>query len=382
MRVLHIYKDYFPVLGGIENHIRVLAEAGVTRGHDVTVLATSLDRHTYHTEMNGVNLIKTARWINVSSAPISPPMFREAHQLGRNADIVHLHFPYPLGELAHLFSRSPAKTIITYHSDIVRQKTLRTIYQPFLWHILRKADRLIATSGRYIDTSPYLSQFKSKCRIIPLGTHVEQFTQVDVQRVKELRARLLGAAPTQLLLLSVGRLRYYKGLDDLIRALPAIPNAHYVIVGGGPLETEWQQLARTVGVADRITFAGEVGDVDLSLYYAACDLFVLPANARAEAFGTVIVEALAAGKPVISTEVGTGTSWVNVDGETGLVVPPHDPAALAAAVNQILTNTELRLRMGRAARVRAESEFTVEQMIDRVYAQYEELLKGQLRRVS
>jgi len=302
-------------------------------------------------------------------------MFRAAHQLGRSADIVHLHFPYPLGELAHLFSRSPAKTIITYHSDIVRQKTLRTVYQPFLWRILRKADRLIATSGRYIDTSPYLSQFKSKCRIIPLGTHVEQFSQVNPQRVTELRAQLLAAQPDQLLLLSVGRLRYYKGLDDLIRALPQIPNARYVIVGTGPMEAEWQQLARSVGVADRIAFAGEIADAELPLYYAACDLFVLPANARAEAFGTVIVEALAAGKPVISTEVGTGTSWVNVDGETGLVVPPHDPAALANAISQVLMNTKLRLRLGRAARTRAEAEFTVERMIDRVYAEYEDLLK-------
>ena len=375
MNILHIYKDYYPVLGGIENHVRVLAEAGVARGHEVTVLVTSLDRHTQRTELNGVKLIKTSRWINISSAPISPPMFLEARQVAGTADIIHLHFPYPLGEMARLFSGSTAKTIITYHSDIVRQKTLRTVYQPFLCRILRKADRIIATSGRYIDTSPYLSQFKSKCRIIPLGTNVELFTRVDPQRVKELRAQLLAARPDQLLLLSVGRLRYYKGLDDLIRALPAIPNARYVIVGTGPMEAAWQQLARSVGVADRITFAGEIADVDLPLYYAACDLFVLPANARAEAFGTVIVEALAAGKPVISTEVGTGTSWVNVDGETGLVVPPHDPAALASAVNGVLTNTELRMRMGHAARVRAETEFTVERMIDRVYAEYEQVLK-------
>jgi len=375
MNILHIYKDYYPVLGGIENHVRVLAEAGVARGHEVTVLVTSLDRHTQRTELNGVKLIKTSRWINISSAPISPPMFLEARQVAGTADIIHLHFPYPLGEMARLFSGSTAKTIITYHSDIVRQKTLRTVYQPFLWRILRKADRIIATSGRYIDTSPYLSQFKSKCRIIPLGTNVELFTRVDPQRVKELRAQLLAARPDQWLLLSVGRLRYYKGLDDLIRALPAIPNARYVIVGTGPMEAAWQQLARSVGVADRITFAGEIADVDLPLYYAACDLFVLPANARAEAFGTVIVEALAAGKPVISTEVGTGTSWVNVDGETGLVVPPHDPAALASAVNGVLTNTELRMRMGHAARVRAETEFTVERMIDRVYTEYEQVLK-------
>ena len=380
MNILHIYKDYYPVLGGIENHVRVLAEAGAARGHDVSVLVTSRDRHTRREVLNGVKLIKTARWVNVSSAPISPAMFFEARKLGRTADIIHLHFPYPPGEMARLLSGSRAKTIITYHSDIVRQKLLRTVYQPFLWRILRQADRIIATSGRYIDTSPYLSQFKTKCSIIPLGTDVAQFAQVKSQIVDDLRQSLQLYGSTaretpQFVLLSVGRLRYYKGLDDLIRALPQIPNAKYVIVGDGPMYDEWKQLARSVGVADRVFFAGEVSDVELPYYYAACDLFVLPANARAEAFGTVLVEALAAGKPVISTEVGTGTSWVNVHGQTGLVVPPHDPLVLAAAINQLLGDDQLRAQLGRAARTRADEEFTVERMIDRVYAEYERLLR-------
>jgi rhamnosyl/mannosyltransferase len=380
MNILHIYKDYYPVLGGIENHVRVLAEAGVARGHDVSVLVTSRDRHTRREELNGVQLIKTSRWINVSSAPISPAMFVEARKLARTADIIHLHFPYPLGELARLFSGARAKTIITYHSDIVRQKLLRTVYQPFLWRILRKAERIIATSGRYIDTSPYLSQFKGKCSIIPLGADVSQFAQLKPGLAADLRSRLLAHAAAaqdapQFVLLSVGRLRYYKGLDDLIRALPQIPHARYVIVGKGPMYAEWQQLARSVGVAERVLFAGEVSDLELPYYYAACDLFVLPANARAEAFGTVIVEALAAGKPVISTEVGTGTSWVNVHGETGLVVPPHDPPALAAAINELLSDDQRRAQLGRAAQIRAQEEFTVERMIDRVYAEYERLLR-------
>ena len=380
MNILHIYKDYYPILGGIENHVRVLAEAGAARGHDVTVLVTSRDRHTRREELNGVKLIKTSRWINISSAPISPAMFSEARKLGRAADIIHLHFPYPPGEMARLFSGSRAKTIITYHSDIVRQKLLRTVYQPFLWRILRQADRIIATSGRYIDTSPYLSPFKSKCSIIPLGTDVAQYTQVKPQTVADLRSSLLLFGSTsretpQFILLSVGRLRYYKGLDDLIRALPQIANAKYVIVGDGPLYDEWKQLARSMGVADRVFFAGEVSDLELPYYYAACDLFVLPANARAEAFGTVIVEALAAGKPVVSTEVGTGTSWVNIHGQTGLVVPPQDPSALAAAINRLLNDEQLREQMGHAAQARASEEFTVERMIDRVYAEYEHLLR-------
>jgi glycosyltransferase involved in cell wall biosynthesis len=373
MNILHIYKDYYPVLGGIENHLRILAEAGAARGHDVSVLVTSLDRHTRRETLNGVRLIKTARWLNVSSAPISPALFLEARRLRAWADIVHLHFPYPPGELAHLFSSSRAKTVITYHSDIVRQKALRMVYLPFLWCILRRADRLIATSGRYLETSPYLGRFTDKSVVIPLGTDVAQFASVDPARVAALRRQLL-APPDDRLLLSVGRLRYYKGLDDLIRALPHIPRARSVIVGDGPMLAEWQQLARSSGVAERVAFVGEVSDEDLPAYYAACDLFVLPANARAEAFGTVLVEALAAGKPVISTELGTGTSWVNVDGQTGLVVPPRDPAALAQAINTLLTNEDQRRRMGAAARARVQAEFSVERMIDRVLDVYHTLL--------
>jgi rhamnosyl/mannosyltransferase len=213
-----------------------------------------------------------------------------------------------------------------------------------------------------------------------LGTDVAQFAQTKPETVNDLRSSMqwygspAGETP-RFILLSVGRLRYYKGLDDLICALPQIPNAQYVIVGDGPMVDEWKQLARSVGVGDRVFFVGEVGDAELPYYYAACDLFVLPANARAEAFGTVLVEALAAGKPVISTEVGTGTSWVNVHGQTGLVVPPHDPPALAAAVNQLLSDDQLRQQMGHSAQIRAYEEFTVERMIDRVYAEYDRLLR-------
>ncbi|HZY45761.1 MAG TPA: glycosyltransferase [Anaerolineae bacterium] len=377
MRILHIYKDYFPVLGGIENHVRVLAEAGVQRGHEVTVLAASLDRSLQIETLNGVKLIKTPRWINISSAPMSPAMFRWAQKIGASAGIVHLHFPYPLGELAHLFSGSPAKTIITYHSDIVRQKFLRMIYRPFLWRILRKADRIIATSDRYRDTSPYISRFKEKCVTIPLGSDIDHFANVDPQKVLELRKQLIPdkERTTHSILLSVGRLRYYKGLDDLIRALPAIPDAITVIVGSGPMQAEWRQLVRSGGVANRVVFAGEVDDQELPLYYAASDLFVLPANARAEAFGTVIVEAMAAGRAVISTEIGTGTSWINVNGQTGLVVPPHAPDQLAAAINSLLNDPDRRKKYGQAAQVRAQADFSVNKMIDRVYDVYQSLIE-------
>ncbi len=373
MRILHIYKDYFPILGGIENHVRTLAEASARRGYDVTVLVTSLDRTTHSETLNDVKLIRTARWINVSSAPISPQMFTYARALGQKADIVHLHFPYPIGEMAHLFSGSRAKTIITYHSDIVRQKILAVPYRPFLWRILRRADRIIATSPRYLESSPFISRLRDNCSVVPLGVDVHRFATAEAAKVHALRAKLQ-KQPDNLLLLGVGRLRYYKGFDTLIRALCSLPSVECIIVGSGPMEDEWRKLATSLAVSDRVTFAGEIADADLPSYYHACDLFVLPSHGRAEAFGAVLVEAMAAGLPCVTTEVGTGTSWVVQDRVTGRVVPPRDADALAQAIDQILTDSDQRGRMGRAASERARIEFNEKVMIDRVLDVYASLL--------
>lgn len=373
MRILHIYKDYFPILGGIENHIRLLAEASAKRGHEVTALVTSLDRVTRSETLNAVKLVKTARWLNISSAPLSPAMFGRARTLGREADIVHLHFPYPLGEMAHLFSNTSAKTVITYHSDIVRQKFLLILYRPFLWRILRRADRIIATSPRYIDTSPFISRFREKCSVVPLGIDVNRFAHVDGVKVQALRTKLQ-KNPDSLLLLGLGRLRYYKGFDTMIRALQSLHSMQFVLVGSGPMENEWRQLAQSLGVSDRVTFAGEVSDADLASYYQAADLFVLPANARTEAFGAVLAEAMAAGLPCVTTEVGSGTSWVVQDGVTGTVVPPRDPRALAEAIERILGDGDTRSKMSHAAAQRARHKFDEQMMIERVLDIYRSLL--------
>ncbi|HLF28888.1 MAG TPA: glycosyltransferase [Anaerolineae bacterium] len=369
MNILHIYKDYFPVLGGIENHIRVLAEASAARGQQVTVLVTSLDRRTQIETLNGVSVIKTGRWLNISSAPISPAMFGWARRLGRLADIVHLHSPYPPGETLHLFSGSRAQTVITYHSDIVRQKTLRRVYRPLLWRVLARADRIIATSPRYIDTSPFLQRFRDKCTVAPLGVDLNRFAAADPARVASIRNQLTNQ-PTRHVILSVGKLRHYKGFDTLIEALPDLLDARLVIVGSGPLEDTLRECATLCSVADRVTFAGEVPDADLPAYYHAADLFVLPANARAEAFGAVLVEAMAAGLACVTTEVGTGTSWVVQDGVTGLVVPPRDPALLAQAIRSLLANADRRRQMGQAGIARARAQFDEQAMIERVHAVY------------
>ena len=367
MNVLHVYKDYYPVLGGIENHIRMLATGQARRGLKVTVLVTHPENGADDRVVEGVRLIRARRWATLSSAPLSPDLFRRVASL--RADVTHLHFPYPVGEVAHLLFGRSRRTVITYHSDIIRQRGLLRLYRPVLWRVLRRADRILATSPQYIRSSPYLQQIADKCEVVPLGVPLRTFAEADAAQVAALRADSSGP-----ILLFVGKLRYYKGLTYLMDALGQVPATLWV-VGSGPMEAEWRRHAAALPWAERIVFRGEVADALLPAFYRACDIFVLPASERSEAFGAVQVEAMAAGKPVVCTELGTGTSFVNEDGRTGLVVAPRDPGALAEALNRLLSDSALRRRMGEAGRARAQAEFSEDVMVQRVIGVYDTILR-------
>lgn len=370
MNILYIYKDYYPVVGGIENHIKMLAEALVRQGHQVTVLVTHPTARTHIEEINGVRVIKAGRLATISSAPISLSLFAWVRRL--EADIAHLHFPYPIGELAYLLAGHSRKMVITYHSDIVRQKYLLQVYKPFLYRLLARVDKITVSSPNYIQSSPYLRPVANKCVVIPHGTDLERFVETEAvrQRVEEIRRRY--AAP---LILFVGLLRYYKGVSFLIEAMPSI-EAKLLIVGQGPEGNQWQALSRKLGLEGKAIFLGRVSDEELVALYHACDVFVLPAIHRSESWGAVQVEAMACGKPVVCTELGTGTSFVNVHGQTGFVVPPRDSAALADAITTLLQNEPLRQELGRHARQRAMSEFSLPIMVERVLQLYNQVLSA------
>ncbi len=371
MNVLHIYKDYFPVLGGIENHVRVLAQAGVARGHEVTVLVANTARQTSIETINGVRVIRAARWMTLASTPISPALFVQAGRL--NADIAHLHFPHPPGEVANWLLHPARRTVISYHSDVVRQAGLLRLYTPLMKQVLKRADVIIVGSPP-MKNSMYLADQQAKVHIVPYGLPLARFaaqpTAAEFERVTARYPAVTASLPK---LLFVGRLRYYKGLNVLLDALPDL-QAQLLIAGSGPMLNAWQAYARLRGVADRVAWLGEVSDDDLPVLYHLAQLFVLPATHPSEAFGLVQVEAMASGIPTVCTELGTGTSWVTLDGQTGYVVPPNDPHSLAEAINQLLSDDQLRAQLGRAAQARAQAEFTVERMIGRVYAEYERLL--------
>lgn len=369
MHILHIYKDYYPVLGGIENYLRVLAEGLAARGHQVTVLVSNTGRRGETLCRPGLTVHKTGRLLHLASTPLSPALLWRAARM-QGVDLVHLQFPYPPADLAALAVPGRPPLLLTYHSDIVRQQGLLRLYGPLLRHTLGRAARIIATSPQYIASSPFLRRHADRCVVIPLSVDLDRFAHPDAARVAHLRAAYPGP-----LLLFVGRLRYYKGLHYLLQALPLLRSAaRLLLVGQGPEAPHLHKLAAQLGIRDRVVFLGDVGDAALPALYHAADVFVLPSHLRSEAFGIVQVEAQAAGLPIVCCELGTGTSYVTQHGRTGLVVPPADPPALARAIDLLLANPELARRMAMAGRARAEAEFSQQRMIERTEQLYREVL--------
>ncbi len=363
MHILHIYKDYAPVLGGIENHIRTLAELEAAAGHRVTVLVTDPGGLPERETLNGVEVQRLPRLATVASTPLSlsfPSAIRRA-----GPEITHLHFPYPIGEVSQMVAGRGRPYVVTYHSDVVRQRSILFFYRPILKRFLHGAARLMPTSQNYVETSPFLSPLRERCTVIPLCVEAEPFADP---------APLIApkGSPT---LLFVGRHRYYKGLDVLLQALPGL-DARLLVGGDGPMRAAWEALAGELGLGERVRFLGEVDDEDLPGLYASADIFVLPAVSRAEAFGKVLLEAMASGLPCITSELGTGTSFVVQHGVTGLVVPPRDPQALKEAIQTLLDDPEARRRMGEAGRERARREFSPALLLDRVMGVYEQVLNN------
>lgn len=366
MHILHLYKNYWPIVGGIENHLRLLAERQAKMGHRVTVLVVNTIRHTIVEEMNGVQVIKTARLAAAASTPISATFPLWVHRL--RPEIAHLHFPYPFAEAAYFFLGYAKRTVITYHSDIIRQKALLRLYKPLMMRVLSAAHRIIATSPQYIASSEVLRHFQEKCVVIPFGIEQARFRALAPIACQRILAQY-GPEP---LILFVGVLRYYKGLTYLLQAMPQI-KARLLIVGDGPMAPTLREQAKQLGLGDRVIFVGRVEDEALPAYYQAACVFVLPACERSEAFGLVQLEALASGLPIVSTELGTGTSYVNLNGESGLVVPPRDAQALAEAVNRLLSDEALRTRLAEGARKRA-ALFEAERMVAQIEALYHQVL--------
>ena len=332
-RLLVVNKAYYPHLGGVETVARQLAEGAARAGFEVDVLCLA-DKDAEE-EIDGVRVHRVMSTIKLGSAPLAWRFLERYRQMAYQADVIHFHVPNPMGELALLLrGRGSAKKVVcTYHSDPLRPKWAAGAYQRLLRPFLDRCDSIVATSPNYIQSSPVLKPIETRCTVIPLGVDVERFSKVNPEAVARCEKILEGLPRPRVLF--VGRLVYYKGVDVLLQALAQVPGVSCVVVGEGPLKGKLTGLAEKLGISGRVRFLDPLPeDLYPSIYHCA-DLFVLPSVERTEAFGIVGLEAMAAGLPIITTELGTGTSCYNRNGITGYVVEAGNVENLAEAIRKL-----------------------------------------------
>lgn len=368
MEVLQISKLYPPVIGGVENHLYLLANE-LKHRVETKVLVANTRLETEIEKEKNLEIVRVASLGRLFSLPLAfsfPLWFKRM-----NCDILHFHLPFPLAVISYLLMRPRGKVVVTYHSDISRQRLSKIFYRPFLMRFLKRADSIITSSPNLKDNSPVLKRFQDKCQVILFGIDLEEFrlTPEIAKKAQESRNKHKGP-----LILFVGRLVSYKGLKYLIEAMEKI-EANLLVVGEGPLKAKLKKLAEKLVVENKIIWIGEVNRKDLIAYYHACDLLVLPSISNNEAFGIVQLEAFACGKPVVSTNLPTGVTFVNLHGKTGLIVPPKDSRALAGAINRLLTSPNLCKKYGQHAKERVEKEFPQELMAQRVLKLYQNLTR-------
>ena len=349
LQILYVNKRYAPHIGGIETVVRQLAEGMAARGHTATVLCMA--EKASDSMRNGVRVVTIPIAATIGSAPLSLPFVNTLKILAMEHDIVHFQFPNPMGEIAWLLVRRyvpNVKTTCTYQSDVLRPAVLVPAYTILARRFLEACDTVVATSPHYVRTSPVLSALRRRIPIIPLGIDPARFERIPEEALAAAE-RIVSRLPHPRILF-VGRLVYYKGVDTLLKAIAPVSGASLVIAGDGPLRNSLETLAHSLGVDSRVLFTGPLAEDIYPALFSMADIFVLPSTHRTEAFGIVALEAIASGLPLVTTELGTATSYYNENAVTGFVVPPRDAHALAESLSTLAGNAGLRARMGQSAR--------------------------------
>jgi rhamnosyl/mannosyltransferase len=371
--VLQLAKFYAPDHGGIESVAHSLSAGFVRHGCTVEVLCAHKRWHgSDERDASGVRITRAATWGMVQSTSMAPSLPWLLWRRRRDADIVHVHMPDPMAALAVWMARPRAPVVLHWHSDVVRQRVARHLYRPLERWLLRRADAIIATSQAYADSSAPLRAFRDKVVVIPIGVPPPELPAPE--RVAELRRRY----GERRIVFALGRMTYYKGWEVLIDAAQHLPPDVLVVIGGGgPELPRYRALAARAGGADRVRFVGPLSAAAVEAHFELASAFCMSSILRAEAFGVVVLEAMARGVAVVATDIpGSGLGWLHQDGVTGLRVPARDASALATALCRLLDDAALRARCGAAGRLRWADLFTADVMADQTVALYQRLLSA------
>lgn len=377
MKILHIGKYYAPFKGGVETYLQDSLKALTTRGHECLALVHNHRQgfqrrdETHGPQQNDQaapawQVVRSATWTTAFFTPLSPGFRRDLQRLIRSfrPDIIHAHLPNP--SACWLLTLRPARKVplvLHWHADVLTgehgrmMRLLYRLYRPCERRLLQRADAIIATSRAYLESSNALQDYPDKCHVVPLG--------LDPDRLPRRAGAPARLKTDGFQVLAIGRLTYYKGFDILIRAMAELPHSELTIIGEGSLQQELTALADQCGVSDRVRILGGVDDETLQRQLLSCDCVCLPSIERTEAFGLVLLEAMAFAKPTVVSRVkGSGMGWVVEDGITGLHVKPRDASALAGALETLRLDPPFAEQLGRAGRRRFDSTFSIGASVD------------------
>jgi glycosyltransferase involved in cell wall biosynthesis len=362
LKVLHVYKSYYPdTVGGIEQVIAQLGRGLRALGVESRIFTLSPDPHPKVLNFPEGEVHRSKQTLEIASNNVSLSAFADFRRQLAWADVVHYQFPWPFGDLLHVACARRKPSLVSYQSDIVRQKWLLRGYRPLMNRFLETVDLVVATSPEYRESSTVLRGLRTPITVIPNGLDEASYPTPGVDAIDRWRARV-----GEDFFLFVGVLRYYKGLHTLVEAARGFPG-RIVIAGEGPEGQAIAQQVKTLGL-DNVVLLGRISDEDKMCLLRLCRAFVFPSHLRSEAFGMSLVEAAMASRPMVSCSIGTGTTFINRGNETGLTIAPEDPAALRSAMQSLADDPARAAAYGRAARARYESTFSAAHMAS-AYAQ-------------
>ncbi|MEA3454953.1 MAG: glycosyltransferase [Campylobacterota bacterium] len=372
MKVLQFGKFYYPTFGGMERAMYETTEGFNARGIQCDVLCSNTKPDREISQFDGYTAYRAATYGMVNSAPISPDLISRLWKIHKDYDIIHVHHPDPMAFLALYVVRPSAKIVIQWQSDIVRQEMMLKLFLPLQSWVLKRADSIIAASEAYATHSPYLKPYLDKTEIVPIGISDDSF-HTDDKKVEQIKEKYAGKK----IILAFGRLVTYKGFEYLAEAARYLSDDYVILIGGGG--SEEKTISELIGrhqLENSVHLLGHVDESDKYNYYKAASIFCLPSVTKAEAYGIVLLEAMAFGKPIVSSKIEeSGMIWVNQDNYTGLQVPPRSPKKLAEAIEVIGNNPELYLKFSNNCIERYESLFTRDKMIDTFDKLYHKLLQ-------
>lgn len=367
MRILHVFKTYYPdTVGGIEQVIAQLGCALQRRGHENRIYTLSPDPHPRVLQRAEGEVHRSQRTVDIASVSLSVRALWEFREQAKWADVIHYQYPWPFADVLHFLWARGKPTVVSYQSDIVKQKWGLKLYVPVRECFLRSVGAVVATSPGYRSSSDVLSRLPRDIPVIPNGVEEADYPKPQPELLEKWRARV-----GQDFFLFVGVLRYYKGLHTLVEAARGF-SGKVIIAGEGPEGENIQRQLREAGITN-VELLGHVEEADKVCLLHLCHAFVFPSHVRTEAFGMSLVEASMCSKAMITCEIATGTTYINQEGVTGHVVPPEDPKRLRAAMEDLLANPGLARKMGAAARRRFVALFTADAMAQEYEAVYRKL---------